>query len=93
MSHVTKERLKLLNRVGRIAGQVNGLKETIASAEDNADCHSVMQQIASIRGAMNGLLLQFLTEHIKDHVAMGTSEENRLEEADVVIEAIRSFRT
>ena len=92
MSHVTKERKKLLARVNRIAGQVGGLRETIEEAEGDTDCHSVMHQIASIRGAMNGLLLHYMAEHIKEHVALGATEETRLEEAEELISAIRSFR-
>ena len=93
MGHVAGERKKLLARVNRIAGQLNALKQAIESADGTADCNAVMQQIASIRGAMNGLLLHFLAEHIKEHVALGTSKDRRLEEADVVIEAVRAFRT
>lgn len=93
MSHVTKERKRLLARVNRIAGQLGGLRETIEKADDDAGCHSVMHQIASIRGAMNGLLLHFMSEHIKEHVALGATEEARLEEAEELIRAIGSFRS
>ncbi|NIA14812.1 MAG: metal-sensing transcriptional repressor [Nitrospiraceae bacterium] len=92
MTHVSKERKKLLARVNRIAGQVNALKGAIEAAETDADCHSIMQQVASIRGAMNGLLLQFLDEHTREHIARGATQDDRDRAAEELIEALRSFR-
>ncbi len=93
MSHVAKERKKLLARVNRIIGQVQALKSAIETAEDNEDCRAVMQQISSVRGAMNGLLLHFLDEHIREHVALGATQADRLEGAEEIISALKSFRT
>ena len=92
MSHVAKDRGKLLARVNRILGQVGALKRSIEAAESDADCHSIMQQVASIRGAMNGLLLQFLDEHTREHIARGKTQEDRDRAAEELIEALRSFR-
>jgi DNA-binding FrmR family transcriptional regulator len=93
MSHVAKDRPKLLARVNRILGQMNALKQAIEIAETDAECHSIMQQLASIRGAMNGLLLQFLDDHTRQHIARGKSQQDRDRAADELIEALRSFRT
>ncbi|MBP8131426.1 MAG: metal/formaldehyde-sensitive transcriptional repressor [Candidatus Hydrogenedentes bacterium] len=92
MSHVAKERKKLLARVNRILGQVKALHSAIERAETDADCHRVMQQVASIRGAMNGLLLQFLDEHTREHIARGKTQADRDRAAEELIEALRSFR-
>ncbi len=92
MSHIAKERKKLLARVNRIAGQVNALKRDVETAESDSECHRIMQQIASIRGAMNGLLLAFLDEHTREHIAHGKTVEERERAAEELIEALRSFR-
>lgn len=92
MSHVARERKKLLARVNRILGQVNALKGAIEAAESDADCHRIMQQISSIRGAMNGLLLEFLDEHTREHIARGKTQADRDQAAEELIEALRSFR-
>lgn len=92
MSHIARERKKLLARVNRIAGQVNALKRAVETAETDAECHTIMQQIASIRGAMNGLLLQFLDEHTREHIARGKSQAERDRAAEELIEALKSFR-
>jgi DNA-binding FrmR family transcriptional regulator len=93
MSHIARERKKLLARVNRIQGQVNALKRSIETAETDTDCHSIMQQIASIRGAMNGLMLQYLDEHAREHIARGATEAERERAAEELLEALRSFRT
>ncbi len=92
MSHLPRERKKLLARVNRIQGQVNALKRAVETAEDDAECHRIMQQIASIRGAMNGLLLEFLDAHTREHIAHGATQEARNRAAEELIEALRSFR-
>jgi DNA-binding FrmR family transcriptional regulator len=92
VAHILRDQKKLLNRLSRLEGQLKALRTTIEGAEKDADCHSVMQQVASMRGALGGLLLVFLEGHVKDHVAKGATEAERLLEADVVLEAIRSFR-
>lgn len=93
MSHIARERKKLLARVNRIQGQVNALKRAIETAVTDSDCHSIMQQVASIRGAMNGLMLQFLDEHTREHIARGATQVDRDRAAEELIEALRSFRT
>jgi DNA-binding FrmR family transcriptional regulator len=92
MSHIGKERKKLLARVNRVLGQVNALKGSIETAETDAECHRIMQQVASIRGAMNGLLLQFLDEHTREHIARGKTQAERDQAAEELIEALKSFR-
>lgn len=93
MSHIAKERKKLLGRVNRVLGQMNALKRTVETAETDAECHRIMQQIASIRGAMNGLLLEFLDEHTREHIARGKTQADRDGAAEELIAALRSFRT
>lgn len=93
VGHVVENRKKLLNRVSRMEGQMKALRETIEGAKGDADCHTVMQQVASLRGAMNGMLLEFLGEHIRSHVACAESEQERLAEAEVLMSAIKSFRS
>jgi len=52
MSHTSGNR-KLLARVRRMKGQVEALEKMLDGA---SDCGAVLQQIAAIRGAANGLM-------------------------------------
>ena len=49
MAHTTRNKKKLLGRVRRIKGQVEAVERAL---ESEADCASVLQLIASTRGAI-----------------------------------------
>jgi hypothetical protein len=51
MASTAKEKHKLLARARRIRGQVEGLERGL---EAEKGCAEVMQQIAAVRGAING---------------------------------------
>jgi len=65
MPHTIREKSKLLHRVRRLRGQVNGVERLL---EAEADCEKVLQQIAACRGAINGLMAEVLEDHVRDHV-------------------------
>ncbi|KZC16112.1 hypothetical protein RHOFW510R12_04715 [Rhodanobacter sp. FW510-R12] len=66
MSHIRENRKKLVARVRRIGGQVASLERAI---EGDAECGAVLQQLAAVRGAINGLILQVMEGHLRSHVA------------------------
>jgi DNA-binding FrmR family transcriptional regulator len=37
--------------------------------ERDEDCGAVLQQLAAVRGAINGLILQVMEGHLRSHVA------------------------
>ncbi|ARG88302.1 hypothetical protein E613_42290 [Pseudomonas aeruginosa] len=52
----------------------------------------MLQQIAAIRGAVNGLMNEVLEGHIREH--LGTeqaSAEQRREDLELVVTALRSY--
>jgi DNA-binding FrmR family transcriptional regulator len=53
----------------------------------------VLNQIAAARGAMNGLMVEVLAEHVEMHVANPAISSNveRTKAADELIEVIRSY--
>ena len=55
MSHTVHDQKALLTRVRRIAGQAAALEQAL---EQGSECSAVLQQIAAIRGAVNGLMAQ-----------------------------------
>ena len=92
MSHVIDQRKQLLARVNRIIGQMNGVRRSIEEAETDDHCDTVMQQLAAVRGAMNGLVLLFLEEHVRQHVAGGKSKQSREAAAEDLIAALKSYK-
>lgn len=90
MSHTTREKSKLLSRVRRIRGQVEALERAL---EAEQGCAEVLQQIAAVRGAINGLMLQVMEGHIETHLADSriTSDAERREGAEQLIEVVRTY--
>ena len=91
MPHVLKGQKSLLARVRRIKGQADAL-ERILSASEDSDCTAVLQQIAAIRGAVNGLMTEVLENHLREHVgAENLTTDERNEEIEDVVSILRSY--
>ncbi|ELW9443885.1 metal/formaldehyde-sensitive transcriptional repressor [Pluralibacter gergoviae] len=82
MPHSPADKKKALTRVRRIKGQVDALERALDAGEP---CLSILQQIAAIRGAANGLMGELLAMHLKDELVTGetTQEQRALRMADV----------
>ena len=66
MAHTIRDKKKLLNRVRRIRGQVEALERALE--QETEGCTSILQLIASCRGAINGLMAEVIEGHIQLHV-------------------------
>ena len=74
MPHSPHEKKRVLTRVRRIRGQADALERAL---EAGADCGAVLQQIAAIRGAVNGLMSEVLEAHVREefgHAARSDTE-------------------
>ena len=72
MPHSPADKKKALTRVRRIKGQAEALERAL---EAGADCAPVLQQLAAIRGAVNGLMSEIIESHIREQVAAGQPPE------------------
>lgn len=89
MSHTAKGKIQLLTRVRRIKGQSEALEKAL---EQDADCMAILQQIAAIRGAVNGLMAEILEEHIREHLGTdAVSSQQRGEDLEQVVAVLRSY--
>jgi DNA-binding FrmR family transcriptional regulator len=90
MGHTVTEKTKLLARVRRIRGQVEGLERAL---EAEKGCNEVLQQIVAARGAMNALMNEVIEEHVRGHIASSsiTSNAERTKGANELIEALRMY--
>lgn len=88
MSHTTRQKSKLLARVRRIRGQVEALERAL---EAERGCAEVLQQIAAVRGAINGLMVEVMEDHIETHLADSESDARRRQGADELIEVVRAY--
>jgi DNA-binding FrmR family transcriptional regulator len=89
MAHTIKDKAKLLTRVRRIRGQAEGLEKALNS---NGDCVAILQQIAAIRGAVNGLMSQVLEGHLREHLGPDTmNATQRAKDMDEVVAVLKSY--
>jgi FrmR/RcnR family transcriptional regulator, repressor of frmRAB operon len=90
MGHTVRDKIKLLTRVRRIRGQVEALERAL---ETEKGCNEILQQIAAVRGAMNGLMTEVIEDHVRTHVASAsiTSNAERTKGAEELIDVIRSY--
>lgn len=89
MSHTIKDKSRLLARARRMEGQMQALCKAL---EAESPCQSILQQIASIRGAANGLMLEVLEGHITDHLEDPQADaQQRQQDTRQLIELLRSY--
>ncbi|MGY1408110.1 formaldehyde-responsive transcriptional repressor FrmR [Luteimonas sp. A611] len=72
MPHSPEEKKKVLARVRRIRGQCDALDRAL---EAGADCAPVLQQIAAIRGAVNGLMSEVLESHLREQFGQAAHDD------------------
>jgi len=88
MPHTVREKKQLVARIRRIKGQAKALEEAINRETGHA---AILQQIAAIRGAVNGLMAEVLEGHLREHVAAATSARQRLKDLEPVVRVLRSY--
>ena len=89
MSHTVKEKNKLLNRVRRVAGQVEALERAI---DEEKGCAEVLHLVVAARGAMNSLMAEIIEDHIREHVVDPDRERgSRARGAEELIDIVQSY--
>jgi DNA-binding FrmR family transcriptional regulator len=90
MSHTIKEKSKLLARVRRIKGQMEAIERAL---EAELGCADVLMLVASVRGAVNGLTVELMEDHIRNHVVDPAHEPDpeRAKGAAELIEVVRTY--
>jgi len=63
MPHAPEDKKRALVRVRRLRGQLEALERAL---EAGAECAPVLQQLAAIRGAVQGLTAQVLESHVRE---------------------------
>lgn len=88
MPHSPEEKKRVLARVRRLRGQIDALERAL---EQGADCGPVLQQIAAVRGAVNGLMAGVLESHLREGLAQPASEAQRQAAIDETLALVRSY--
>ncbi|MHB1927742.1 MAG: metal/formaldehyde-sensitive transcriptional repressor [Leptospirillum sp.] len=92
--HTVRNRKKLLERVRKIRGQIEGLERLLEQSEGAGDDVSlILQTVASSRGALNGLMCELIEGHIREHIQDGQeiSARDREQAVEDVIEVVKRY--
>ncbi|MDR3468095.1 MAG: metal/formaldehyde-sensitive transcriptional repressor [Xanthobacteraceae bacterium] len=90
MTHTVREKQKLLARVRRIRGQVDGIERALT---EESDCEQIMHLIAGARGAMAGLMAEVVEDHVREHLVDRDRHPGALnvEAAETLLEVVRAY--
>jgi DNA-binding FrmR family transcriptional regulator len=69
MSHSKEAKKKLYNRVSRISGQVNRIKECLGDENyEFRDPYELIHMLASVKGAVHSMMSEYLEIYAKGHM-------------------------
>lgn len=92
------ENKKLINRINRIAGQVNALKTKLSSdieCEKTHDPYEVIRQLSAIKGAVNGMINSYIEHFAKGHLVReirdAKDDSSAMAQMDTLIDIMKSF--
>ena len=88
MSHTKREKLKLLNRVRRVRGQIEAVERAL---EDEDGCAAVLHLIVAARGGLSSLMTEVIEDHIRLHVVDPEKGAERNRGAEELIEAVQAY--
>jgi len=90
MGHVAQEKVKLLNRLRRLRGQVEALERAV-DAEN--ECALVLQQATSCRGALDGFIAEVIEDHIREHMIdpRAARTDPRVEAAEALVDIVHQY--
>ena len=77
-----EDKKKLVSRLHRIEGQVRGLATMV---EDDRDCIDVLHQVGSVSGALRGVWLQLVNEHMHGCVQRAIKEDG---DSDAIVDEL-----
>ncbi|MDP9052124.1 MAG: metal/formaldehyde-sensitive transcriptional repressor [Acidobacteriota bacterium] len=90
MSHIDKEKQKLVARIKRIRGQVESIERSLTTGDD--DCADILMLLANVRGGINSLMAEVLEDHIRLHLLPTDKSLAQPQElAEDMIDLVRAY--
>lgn len=93
MPYSPEEKSRAIARLRRIRGQAEALERAVEAGEE---CGAILQQIAAMRGATNGLMAEVLESHLRATFGRGDGPPVRPPVTDVdskIDRVVKIFRT
>ena len=92
MAHIEREKVKLLNRLKRIKGQIAAIERAV---DGDSECGRVLQQATACRGALDGFIAEVIEDHIREHLVDPSlpRDDPRAQAAEELVEIVHSYLT
>ena len=92
MAHIASEKVKLLNRLKRLRGQVEAIERLVS---EDAECARVLQQATACRGALEGFIGEVIEDHIREHMVDpgAPRDDPKVRAAEELVAIIHSYLT
>ena len=88
MPTLDRVKLKLVQRLKKLRGQLDAVERSLGA---NEDCGGQLMLLAAVRGGVNGLMGEVLETHIRLHLADGGKEQIAPELAEDLIDLVRAY--
>jgi len=88
LSQHEREKLKLLQRVRRLRGQLDAVERSPMGDED---CGAQLMLLAAVHGGINGLMGEVLEDHIRFHLTAESKEQIASDLAEDLIDLVRAY--
>lgn len=86
---IEQDKERVLKRLRRIEGQIRGLASMV---ENDRDCIEVLRQISSVSGALRGVWIQVMGDHLRGCVQNAlVAEENGEQLIDELVDHLRKI--
>jgi len=86
--HSPEEKKRAVTRLRRIRGQAEALERAV---EAGTDCGALLQQIAALRGAANGLMAEVLEGHLRETFGPSAVMPAAESELDTIMKILRTY--
>jgi DNA-binding FrmR family transcriptional regulator len=86
MSHLSREKLDLVNRTKKVIGQLESVQRAL---DQDSPCAEVLQRLAAARGGINSLMAELMEDHILNH--MPANSKSGAEAAEDIIHIVRTY--
>lgn len=92
MAHIAAEKIKLLNRLKRLRGQIDAIERLV---NEDAECARVLQQATACRGALEGFIGEVIEDHILEHMIDpgAPRDDPRVRAAEELVAIVHSYLT
>ena len=90
MSHVAREKAKLLARLRRLRGQIEAIERAV---DADQECAGVLQQATSCRGALDGFIAEVIEDHIREHMvdALARRDDPKVIAAEELVDIVHRY--